>query len=392
MALLDRYLIGRVMKLTFAITLVALLALMLERMLRVLELAANSRNLAVQMAQIMGSLTPHYLGLALPTAFFLAIVLTIQRASRSQELAAYQSAGIGLTRIIAPMVALAGVMMLIVIVLFGWAQPHTRYAYRAMVHSITAETVEAAVRQGAFVTIGGRTLYAEQQGESSDRLAQVFVFDRHADGTESVLTAPGGALRPAADGMGSDIVIQNGQSVRFARDGGLDGVIRFGEAEWNAATDPGERFRPRGEDARELTLTELFSAIGRASNAQEKNMLQAELHGRLARIVMVLILPVFAAPLAVNAGRSEQTAGLGVGLILLIAGFQILELGESFAAEGLTVLLTLWTPIVIFALVSAALFHRVAYTPKDPPLFAVTLAFNETVKSVKARLKKDKAA
>lgn len=391
MALLDRYLIRRVMKLTFAITLVALLALMLERMLRVLELAANSRNLAVQMAQIMGSLTPHYLGLALPTAFFLAIVLTLQRASRSQELAAYQSAGIGLTRIIAPMVALAGVMMLIVIVLFGWAQPHTRYAYRAMVHSITAETVEAAVRQGAFVTIGDRTLYAEKQG-GGDRLDQVFVFDRSADGTETVLTAPGGTMRPAADGMGSEIVIQNGQSARFTPDGELDGVISFGEAGWNAATDPGEAFRPRGEDAREMTLTELFSAIGEADSAQEKNTLQAEFHGRLARIVMVLILPVFAAPLAVNAGRSEQTAGLGVGLILLIAGFQILELGESFAAEGMTVFIALWAPILIFAVVSAALFHRVAYTPKDPPLFAVTLAFNEAMKSMKARLKKDKGA
>lgn len=391
MALLDRYLIRRVMKLTFAITLVALLALMLERMLRVLELAANSRNLAVQIAQIMGSLTPHYLGLALPTAFFLAIVLTLQRASRSQELAAYQSAGIGLARTIAPMVALAGVMMMIVIVLFGWAQPHTRYAYRAMVHSITAETVEAAVRQGAFVTIGDRTLYAEQAGGGSERLDQVFVFDRSADGTETVLTSPGGTMRPAADGMGSDIVIQNGQSARFAPDGALDGVISFGEAEWNAAANPGETFRPRGDDARELTLTELFSAIGEADSAQEKNMLQAEFHGRLARIVMVLILPVFAAPLAVNAGRSEQTAGLGVGLILLITGFQILELGESFAAEGMTVLLALWAPIFIFAAVSAALFHRVAYTPKDPPLFAATLAFNEAMKSVKARLKRRKA-
>ena len=99
-------------------------------------------------------------------------------------------------------------------------------------------------------------------------------------------------------------------------------------------------------------------------------MLRAELDGRLARILIVFILPIFAAPLALNSGRTEQSAGLAIGLVLLITVFELIELGESLVKEGIMPpFLGIWAPLVMFGALSVAMFYRVAYTNKEPPLF-----------------------
>ncbi|MBA4802213.1 MAG: LptF/LptG family permease [Euryhalocaulis sp.] len=370
MTTLDRYFIARVIRITAALTGVALLALMLERMLRVLDLVVNAENLAIQVAQIMGTLMPHYLGIALPTAFFLGVLLVLQHASRSNQISALQSAGASLTRIVAPFMLLAGLLAMISFFLFGVLQPQARYTYRALTNAVMTETLEAAIRQGAFVSMGDRTVFAEQSSRSGGNLEQVFVYEQRAAGDDVVLTAPRGVMTRTENGMASMIELRDGQTSSFGKNGELQGQVSFGALDWTLTASDEGMFRERGADEREMTISEVWRTLGDAETDEETMMLRAELDGRLARILIVFILPIFAAPLALNSGRTEQSAGLAIGLVLLITVFELIELGESLVKEGIMPpFLGIWAPLVMFGALSVAMFYRVAYTNKEPPLF-----------------------
>lgn len=370
MTIIDRYFIARVIRITAALTGVALLALMLERMLRVLDLVVNADNLAIQVAQIMGTLTPHYLGIALPTAFFLAMLLVIQHASRSNQIAALQSAGASLTRVVMPFMALAGLLAVISFFLFGVLQPQARYTYRALINAVMSETLEAAVRQGAFVSMKDRTVFAEKSDRKGGSLNQVFLYEPTDKGGDVILTAPRGVMTRADDGVSTIIELSDGKTDSFLPNGQLQGEVSFGELDWTISATEDGVFRARGSDEREMLFSELWRAVGNAADHQEYLKLRAELDGRIARVLIVFILPIFAAPLALNSGRMEQSAGLAVGLVLLITVFELIELGESLIKDGVTPpWLGIWAPMMMFAALSTAMFYRVAYTNKEPPLF-----------------------
>jgi len=398
---IDRYYLARVVTMTAALTGVALLALLLERMLRILELVVNTDNLAVEVAKMLGTMsdvlslhgirvTP-YVGLIppelalvpdpaeldaifeVPLAFFLAVQIVLQQSSSSNQVAALQSSGAGLTRIIAPFLALAVALSLIAYGLFGMAQPHGRYLYRAVLNSVMTQTVEAAVNQGAFVSLGDRTVFAERSPGNGGALDQVFVVDRLEDGGEAVLTAPSGAMRRAEDGVSSQIELHDGVTSRFRANGALQDEIAFDSLDWTLSGMDDGVFRRRGADEREMTFAELRRGLRAENDPQRLLTLRGELDARLARILIILVVPFFAAPLAMASGRKPQTAGLAVGLVLLIAVLELIELGESFAKNGvMPPWMGIWAPLALFAAASLAMFHRVAYTTKEPPLFAAS--------------------
>ena len=75
MTILDKYVLSQTMRrLTVALSIV-LLTLVLERVLRLFEFAAANNAAITLVLQMAASLLPHYLGLALPAAFFISILL-----------------------------------------------------------------------------------------------------------------------------------------------------------------------------------------------------------------------------------------------------------------------------------------------------------------------------
>src|SRR5690606_30621020 len=130
MNLLDRYLLSRIMWPLLATVMIALLALMLERMVRLLDFVIAKGGPVTFVLRMLASLIPHYLGLALPVAFFIGILLAIGRLSSDSELDAMNASGVSLHRIMAPIMVIAIVLVACGSLIFGFLQPYTRYTYR----------------------------------------------------------------------------------------------------------------------------------------------------------------------------------------------------------------------------------------------------------------------
>ena len=100
--LVDLYLLRKIIATSLVMTGVGLAVLLLERVLRLFGLVANPNKAFSFVGQMLVLLTPHYLSVALPAAFFFGVLLTFLRLRQDNELVVLSSVGQGLHRLIAP--------------------------------------------------------------------------------------------------------------------------------------------------------------------------------------------------------------------------------------------------------------------------------------------------
>ena len=93
-------------------------------------------------------------------------------------------------------------------------------------------------------------------------------------------------------------------------------------------------FRPRGEDERELTLPELFTALDQPPAKASRQEVASELSERLVTAASILILPFLAIPFAVGSRRSPRGFRTGVALVLIVLYNEIIHQGASAANNG----------------------------------------------------------
>ncbi len=364
---IDFYILRKVLVLAGAMTGIALFALLLERLLRLLDLAARPNQVLVYVSQMLVTLIPHYLAIALPAAFFLAVLMTFGRLQRDNEIAVLTASGLGLHRLMAPVLALGVILVVIAGLIAGYLQPFGRYAYRSLVHAVEHASLSAAINEGTFVHVGDMTFFADRFSQSSGGLANVFVHEEREDQSFTT-TATMGTLRGAVGGPGSILTLRDGTRVGFHADGRIDRAVAFGEFRWPIGTDSETGFRSRGKDERELTLPELWEARDSPPRKATVAEVTAEFHARLARAATIIVLPLLAVPLALLGGRGSQTFGVAAGVTVLVVFEESLRFGEALTSLGRApAWLGVWLPFLTLLAISLLLSFRAVFRiPRQP--------------------------
>ena len=369
MSVFDRYILNQIFPPLGVTLLVALLILLVERMLRVLDLVLGNSGPLHYVARMLAYLAPHYLGLALPLAFFLAILLTFNRLSRESEFDAFLAAGIGLHQLVRPLMMVTVMILLVAGFVFNYLQPHARYAYRAMVSTLTNPMLFALAKEGVFVARDGVTFMVEEIDGAHERFSRIFVFEEGEEGESTVITARQGTLENLAPGQAATAYLIDGVRLSVPDPGATEGatILRFGELRLSLGDDDYGPFRPRGRDEREFTLYELWKLRHAPPNRINASYLISEFHGRIVRLLSIVVLPFLAVSLGLGRRRTERYYGIAVGGILLFAYHELLKFGERGVAHGyIEPWLGLWTPLIVFALGTALLFYRTAFLAGRP--------------------------
>ena len=358
MRIFGLYLLRRTIVPLLATMAIALVALLLERMIRLMNLTANTDTSIFRIVEMMANLVPHYLGIALPAAFFIGILLAFNRLSSDSELVAFTASGVPLRRLLAPIMGLALILTLLALAIFGYLQPYSRYGYRALAHTIGRAALASAIEEGAFIEAEGMVFMAERVAAGGRNLSRVFVYAESPDGGSIVTTARGGALAPSTEDRRSVLYLTDGVQVTMDLGGSPDTkVLSFTELSQPIGESVAVSYRPRGKDEAELTLNELWNARGSATPGSGGDVLAAEFHGRLTRSLTMLFLPLLAIPLGLGGGRSRRGYGIVVGLVVLVIYQKMLEFGGAYAALGsISPWLGLWLPLALFGAGSGGLF------------------------------------
>lgn len=365
--LLDRYLTSETWKRLAVALAVVLASLVIERLLRLFDLVTKKGGPFSTVWEMALMLIPHYLGLALPAGFFISIYLVAARFGEDNEFDALMSSGVSPLRFAMPFVATAVALVTLSIGLFGYAQPYSRYAYRAILHQVNSIPWGATVPEWSFATVDkDATVTADRVGEGRG-LEGVFIH-MVQDGREIALTARAGQLVIEAGQTYYRLKLFDGVQMVTDRDG-TPSATHFDE--FLVQRDFSSMlalFRSRGNDVRELSLSEL-AGDGAAPNGKwTRAEATAELHGRLVRAVSLVWLPFLSIPLALTAKRGRRGTGIVVGGIALVMYHYVLQTVEGLAELGRMPALTLWGAMVLFAALALTLFWRAQRHPGESPL------------------------
>jgi len=163
---------------------------------------------------------------------------------------------------------------------------------------------------------------------------------------------------------------------------------RFAKALINADFTPAPRpFRPRGNSVRELTLPELWQGMhdGNATTLAPSR-LAGEFHGRLARSLLLPLLPLLAIPLGMAAKRGGRAPGaVFAGLALLVLNHS-LQFGESMAESGRAdAIVAVWAPVAVFAALCLWIFRGSLAWPGDNPLTRAASRVGDVLERLRRR-------
>ena len=173
LGLLDRYLL-RVVVSRFLLCLGLIFAIMmLERTLRLAtQMAAAGAHLSFLGSMIL-NLAPHYLGLALPPALLLAVLLGVMRLDGDLEVEAMLAGGFPLRRIIAVFAGLGLAVALAGLLVIGFLEPMGRYGFRLR------RSGELEPQTGAAICEFHRYSHGALKIRMHDKLPALMLLGRH---------------------------------------------------------------------------------------------------------------------------------------------------------------------------------------------------------------------
>jgi lipopolysaccharide export system permease protein len=369
---ISSYLLRETVKPLLFSLLATLAALLLERTLRLMEQLTDQGGPLELVFRLTVNLLPHYLGLALPATFFISLFIVIARFDANNELVSISGTGLSLFRLVRPLVVIGVIFALISIALFGFLQPYSRYLYREIMHRVTSTVWSATLNERVFAKIGeDLIIYANNVDATGMRLNGVFIREYDGD-REVVITAARGELQANNDFTRLQLNLKEGARTTF-KNGGEEMTVSFSNVILGRdfPLDEGP-FRPRGKDARELTLPELWRLMEETPKSLARAELSAEFHARLVRAASLPWLPMLAMAMGIAAKRASRSLGIVTGGLILVLYHHVIQLGGSLIGREIaSPFLAIWLPFAVFSSLCLWTFYRSNATPGGNPFNAV---------------------
>ena len=347
--------INRELLATFVVTLLVLFAVAVGgRFIGYLQDAAVGKYAADGLLTILGLRLPGFLQLIGPFAFYIALLLTLGRMHAEQEMAALQSCGVGIGRLLGwtsvPMVLLAGAVAYLSLGL-------TPANNAALDRFLMEQKVKAGfdrLQPGLFqVSNGGRRVtYAESLSEDRRTLNDLFISEYGDRGGAATIWAKHGEQYVDEDTGSRFLVLEEGtrllQGGGAAKEGAGGGqprqLVRF--ASLGQKIDTGVAVRRTQEDAQPT------ASLWRRDDA----VAAAELHWRIALPIFCALSYLIAFGVAPVKPRQGRFGRIVPGVLIMLGYYLALLANQNALVDGhLPPAVGLWPAHALFAGIAAAL-------------------------------------
>jgi lipopolysaccharide export system permease protein len=313
------------------------LLLFVMQFLRGTEVLLGSAITLVDIGRLILYLAPHFLVMALPIAFLLAILLGLGRLSEDRELTALQALGISPTQLLAGPVVIGAVLGGLMVLLSFTGEPWGLTGVRELVNEVIKKNVAGDVKSGVFYEdLSDLTLYAERVSQEGGNWTHVLLHDDREPSSPLLVLAQRGRVSASGSGEALSLVLQDGEVHRANRSTTDYSLLRFEEGEISVglggSLNRKNRFRSPKE---EMTPGELLLAADEAEKSGGNPLpFLMSLHNRLGNALAPLSFALLGTPLAI--GRRQ--AGRAWGYLLTLGGYVLFYLlhrtFEHMGAQG----------------------------------------------------------
>lgn len=363
---LDFYVFGEVLNPLCMGLLVLTFALVVGRLLKLIEMMVNHGVTPMEILQLLGYIIPGFLELTLPMAILLGALLGFGRMSADHELIAARACGISLYRLTVPVMVLA----LLTYGLASWmafeVRPWANSNLRAQLYHLVRSRATAGLKEKVFNrSFSGLVVYVDRIKPPDTRLSGILISDERNPREQSTIVARKGLVVPDEKTETITIRLTDGSVFGTDTDGASTHISRFGT--YDLTIHPGEALGVIHHDPQEMRLAELRSVIasGRASGHPDYEA-ETELAQKYTVPIATLLFAVLGVTMGLKPARGGQSERFGISLAFFFLYYVLMKAGEALAQAGrLNAFVAMSIPDVVFTVLALWLFHRSATDRAD---------------------------
>jgi lipopolysaccharide export system permease protein len=354
---LTRQILGSLLLTVAVFTFVLLLGNVLKE---ILGLLVNRQVPLTTVLKAIGLLIPYVLVFALPMGMLTATLLAFGRFSADNELTAVRASGISLLSVITPVLALSVLLSGVCAGVNLWWAPQCRVAYKHLLYQVGAERLPSLLQERTFIR--DFPPYIAYFGEvKGSKLSDVWLYKMDKTGTnvEMTIRAPTGSVQIDKANKKLLFTLQNASTISLMNMG--EGGERT-PAFW---TEMPVDVDLREKAEREPGLSDLtYEGLQlRRRDLEERGInvtpVLVQIHKQVAFSFACIAFTLIGIPLGIRAHRRETSAGIAMALILVIAYYSFLFLGQSLdTRKEYFPYLIVWAPNFIFQAIGIVLLRR----------------------------------
>ena len=364
--LLHRHILKEILVSTFLAMGLFIFVLLVGNILKdVAGLLANGKLEFVTFLKLVGYLIPYVASFALPLGMLTGTLIAIGRLSSQQEIVAMKAAGVSLYQIASPVFLLSFVGMVMAVLTNLHYGPQSRLASKQLIAEAITQNPVGFIEEKRFVNdFPGYVIYMGDREGSIMKDFWIWELDNNKRVSRFV-RAEEGELR--FDKVANELVLDLKNSVAEIRSKGDEGGFArtpetlFAE-DFPIALPLDQVFGNKGKKQRVKTKQMTFSQLmerrelllieeAETGEKMSKERLKVQVHVQknFAMAFSVFSLAVFGVPLAIQLGRKETSANLGIALVIVLSYyFLMVTVSWMEDSPALRADILIWIPNLIF--------------------------------------------
>ena len=343
-------------------------------------------------AKILWTLLPQALGLTIPMAVLVGVLIGLGRMSGDRESVALLACGVSPYRLLRPIGALALITTAVTVFVMIVGIPNANQTFREITFGIVTQTVETDIRPRVFYQqFPGWVLYPKEEPDPGQSGWKKLMVAKTGDGETTIYFAERGRLVVDKEKRAVDLVLSDGYIYKTGK--GDTGTTRF-TADMVLGLNPDDVF-PKVNlqpGLNEKTIAQLrVDADAKRAKGMSAHPEVIAIQQKFSFPVACVVFALIGLALGLSVAREGKLASFVIGVLVIFAYYIVMFLSESLTkGHYLNMYLTRWLPNILLGMFgAAALVWRTRFIDGRLPIstdWAMRL-----VDRVRARWRQDEA-
>jgi LPS export ABC transporter permease LptF len=341
------------------------------------------------MVEMLFYYSPAALVLTVPMAVLVGIVTAFGRLSADNEIIAMKTSGVGMHKLIIPVVISTLILSVFMIFFMDFSIPKGNQAYTALYTDIRRKHPALVLEPDTIMeemSSEGRKWYFKSMDEKTGKLESIMIWERSGD-SPKLITAKEGSLK--FYDQWTALTLYNGNIYQadpkdplrgystgsFTKDQLiLDIAKSLNKEEVNAGPRNMSMKQVKNEIEKfkgQLQSTVTQDYVKEYIQKYQMNEYKVELYKKISIPFACLAFGLIGVPLGLIVRRGGKMVGLGVGVGLIIVYYVLLTIGEKLARTGTYMpILGAWTPNIIIGVAGIILIIK---TVREAPIHTLKI-------------------
>ena len=346
--ILDRYLVREIVPPFLLALLVLTFILMIPPLMDVAENLIARGVAAPTILRIMLTLVPQSLGVTIPMAFLMGLLIGLGRLSADREAVALQACGVSLGTLLRPILAIGTVAAAATTYVLVVALPDANQSFRELTYSIVASRAQDEVKPRVFFEdFPNVVIYVRDALPDSSEWTDVFLADTRNPAQPEIFVAERGRMLMDRDERRVAILLENGTRHEVRPE--LPEEYEVHEFDRMAMSLDPETVFPRVGPQRgypELTIEELEAEAGRLEEAGlSPHGPIMWIHRKFSIPAACFVFALIGLAFGISSRKDGKLASFVIGIGVIFAYYVCMYLAEAAAKGGLvSPHMAMWLP------------------------------------------------